>query len=53
MQRNERALRAARSSSLEGLGAEGLNATGFEDEAPEPEFDITDQSIEPAQEDGK
>ncbi len=53
MQRNERALRAARSSPLEPLGAEGLNATGFEDETPEAEFDGTDRPAEPAEEGGK
>ena len=50
MQRNERALRAARSLPLEVIGAEWLNATGFEDEAPEPEFDVADQPAEPPQE---
>jgi hypothetical protein len=38
---------------LEALGAEGLNATGFEDEAPEPEFDVADQAVEAAQEGGE
>ena len=53
MQRNERVFREARSAPLEVLGAEGLNATGFEGEEPEAEFEVTDQAAEPTQEGGK
>ena len=46
MQRNERAIRAARTTPIETLGAEALAGTGFESETPEREFEAVTYSNE-------
>ena len=48
MQRNERAVRAARTPPMETLGAEVLAGTGFEGETPEREFEVAASATETA-----